>query len=320
MASGAANVVAAWTVVGIVLQGSPGWAQALPSAESASLMFPDPAQREAALQSCAPRQDNVHCLLQRLFKDDPAASAVATSLYADLGHVVGVEEEFMMDGGFRGTIRILPALPTGKERIHLQWVDHALREQDRFFTELSKRAGKPLAYQWKPLGVRFFRSYKRRTPCAYADGSGIAYNVAGSLNRSAHAVDELLFHELFHLNDALHRAWSTTALSAIHGRILKKCGTDRRCLKPFTPNSTTVKGGTYYAFQPGNGVAEYAAELAIRYYQETGAALAGGTQQKRGFKCGPEENGQAWKRLVDEFFGGVDLVPSCWKPAVSPPR
>jgi hypothetical protein len=34
---------------------------------------------------------------------------------------------------------------------------------------------------------------------------------------------------------------------------------------------------------------------------------------KRPFKCGPAENAKAWAALVEEFFGGVDLVPACTK-------
>jgi hypothetical protein len=72
-----------------------------------------------------------------------------------------------------------------------------------------------------------------------------------------------------------------------------------------------VRGGTYYAFQPGNGVPEYAAELAIRYYREHRALLAGRRLPAPAFKCGNEHNGRAWRLLVEEFFAGVDLVPAC---------
>jgi hypothetical protein len=74
-----------------------------------------------------------------------------------------------------------------------------------------------------------------------------------------------------------------------------------------------VRGGTYYAFQPnnGNGVHEYAAELAVRYFVEQGEIVARGKLARRAFKCGPAANARAWKALVDEFFGGRDLVPDC---------
>jgi hypothetical protein len=72
-----------------------------------------------------------------------------------------------------------------------------------------------------------------------------------------------------------------------------------------------VRGGTYYAFQPGNGVWEYAAELAIRYYREHRDLLAGKRAPKPPFKCGPAPNVEAWNKLVGEFFGGVDLLPPC---------
>jgi len=84
------------------------------------------------------------------------------------------------------------------------------------------------------------------------------------------------------------------------------------CLAPYAPNHTTVRGGTYYAFQPGNGVWEYAAELAVRYYREHRVILGmQKTGDRKPFKCGPEPNPTTWKLLADEFFGGVDLVPAC---------
>ena len=74
-----------------------------------------------------------------------------------------------------------------------------------------------------------------------------------------------------------------------------------------------VRGGTYYAFQQNNGnsVHEYAAELAVRYFAEQREMLSNGKLARRAFKCGPAENAQAWQALVDEFFAGRDLVPSC---------
>jgi hypothetical protein len=74
-----------------------------------------------------------------------------------------------------------------------------------------------------------------------------------------------------------------------------------------------VRGGTYYAFQPdnGDGVHEYAAELALRYYREQRALVRGEAPVLPPFKCGPEESARAWSLIVDEFFGGVDLVPDC---------
>jgi hypothetical protein len=49
----------------------------------------------------------------------------------------------------------------------------------------------------------------------------------------------------------------------------------------------------------------------VRYFVEQGEMVARGTLARRAFKCGPAENARAWKALVDEFFGGRDLVPDC---------
>ena len=75
-------------------------------------------------------------------------------------------------------------------------------------------------------------------------------------------------------------------------------------------DDTIVRGGTYYSFQPGNGVGEYAAELALRYYREQRAALRA-LPRPRPFKCGPPENARAWALVRDELFGGIDVVPPC---------
>jgi hypothetical protein len=97
--------------------------------------------------------------------------------------------------------------------------------------------------------------------------------------------------------------------------ILKRCGPSLsvKCLAPYAPNGTLVRGGTFYAFQPNNGdtVHEYAAELAVRYFKEQTELLGTGKLSRRAFKCGPAENARAWQSLVVEFFAGRDLVPPC---------
>jgi hypothetical protein len=81
-------------------------------------------------------------------------------------------------------------------------------------------------------------------------------------------------------------------------------------LKPFSPTETMMDGA-YYAFAPRSGVREYAAELALRYYREQRAAIEGKPASAPAFKCGPKENLEAWRLLIGEFFGGVDLAPAC---------
>jgi hypothetical protein len=158
------------------------------------------------------------------------------------------------------------------------------------------------------------RSVGKHTPSAYATSWTITYNVEGSLLTSAAGVEETLFHELFHLNDEEHGGWSSKTLGADYAAIVTKCGTKVACLAPYAPNSTKVRAtGTYYAFQPnnGDGVHEYAAELAVRYWKEQREIDAHGRLTHRAFKCGPAENARAWKALVDEFFAGHDDVPAC---------
>ena len=218
-----------------------------------------------------------------------------------------------MDGGFRGTIEIVPEPPDGSYRTHLKWVLAAQREIADFLDAIGARAETPIEYHHGPLDWRFFRSVDRTTPSAYAQGWEVAYNVRGSLNKSAISVRELIFHETFHLNDQQRGYWSRAALGDDVDRIVAECGTDVACLTPYAPGKTRVRGGTYYAFQPDNGdiAREYAAELAVRYFIEQRAMLAGEPLAEPAFKCGPEANAFAMQALADEFFGGVDLVPDC---------
>ena len=268
---------------------------------------------------CAEGDDpgRIRCLLGKRFDGHSSALGLALSLYEKTGSVVGVEEEYVMDGGFRGSIRIVPELPASRHEKHLRWVVSACEDFDDFFAGLSTRAHAPVKYRHAPLGWKFFRSVSRTTPSAYASGWNVAYNVSGSLHGSADAVRETLFHEIFHLNDAARLEgavpWSRKMLGGVHDAILQKCGTRAPCLAPYAPTSTMVRGGTYYAFQPNNGdaVNEYAADLATRYYRETRAVLRGEKNAAPAFKCGPAENALAWKLMVDEFFGGVDVVPEC---------
>ncbi|MEQ1854328.1 MAG: hypothetical protein ABMA01_22385, partial [Chthoniobacteraceae bacterium] len=140
------------------------------------------------------------------------------------------------------------------------------------------------------------------------------YNVEGSLLTTAPGVLETLFHELFHNNDFDHGDWSAKTLQTDYDAIIAKCKTKVACLTPYAPNKTRVKAtGNYYAFQPnnGNGVHEYAAEMAVRYFTEQRQMLRDGKLAKPAFKCGPAENARSWQALVTEFFGGRDLVPAC---------
>ena len=261
-----------------------------------------------APKSCA----DVPCLIESAYAADDKAKQLALALHRDLGDVVGVGPEEIMDGGYRGKIHLVPQLPLGKYRAHLEWVSAARRSIDAFFVELFDGQPQP-AYRWRALTLRFVRSVKKRTPSAYAFAWVIAYNVEGSLMTSESGVRETLFHELFHNNDFDHKDWSARTLQADYDAIVKKCGTKIRCLDPYAPNTTKVRGGTYYAFQQnnGNGVHEYAAELAVRYWKEQTEMLRSKKLSKKPFKCGPPQNARSWKALVDEFFAGRDLVPPC---------
>lgn len=249
-------------------------------------------------------------LIETRFAKDGKAKAIAVALYKDLETTVDVGAEEEMDGGYRGTIHLVPELPIKAHRKQLEWVAAALRSIDEFFTGIDPKP----KYRWRGLDLKFVRSVGKRTPSAYATGWTITHNVSGSLLTSARGVLETYFHELFHLNDFAHGDWSAKTLRNDYDAIVKKCGTKTKCLAPYAPNTTKVKAtGTYYAFQPNNGdaVHEYAAELAVRYFREQMEMAKTQKLSAPAFKCGPPENARAWKSLVDEFFGGHDEVPAC---------
>ncbi|MBW2453032.1 MAG: hypothetical protein JRI68_00900 [Deltaproteobacteria bacterium] len=282
-----------------------------------SLMFLGDPPPEA--QPCGEQPDEaaqIRCLLAVHYRADKQAAKAAIALYDEAGTVCGIEAPRMMDGGWRGMLKLVPHPPVGHNRRHLQWLLAAAADFNQWFVALHEDQTARARYRWQPLELRFFRSVGRTTPSAYADGWTISYNVSGSLHSSDNAVRETMFHEIFHLNDRDHGNWSERHLTPIYDSIVARCTNKWRklntaCLRPFAPHHVMVRGGTYYAFQPGNGVWEYAAELATRYYFEHREILAGRSLAKPPFKCGPQENGQSWKLLVDEFFGGIDRVPPC---------
>jgi hypothetical protein len=243
------------------------------------------------------------------FDADANAKAIATALWNDYGDVATVGADEIMDGGYRGKIHLVPQLPIHGYRQQLVWVAAAMKDIDDFFTPLANAK-----YRWKQLTIQFVRSEKKRTPSAYATDWTITHNVVGSLLTSAAGVRETYFHELFHLNDFDHGDWSSKTLAKDYAAIVKKCGIAVKCLEPYAPNTTKVRAsGTYYAFQPnnGDGVHEYAAELAVRYFKEALELRTNGKLTRRAFKCGPVENARAWRSIVAEFFGGDDPVPPC---------
>ncbi len=309
---------------------APAGAPAVTEATASRVLFGSSVPVEAA--ACATEAGRIACWLGVRYASDPEAKRLALDLYTRFGTVVGQGEAETMDGAYRGKIRLVPTLPTGSDRRHLVWLHAALDGIDRFLKALEARApsaaaAHPLRYRAAPLVVKFVRSLDgRTTPSGYALDWQYSYNVVGSLNVSAEGVLALAVHEIFHLNDTAAgahagRSWSSGALGADVHAILAKCGVttaataarSTSCLTPYTPTPLQVRGGTYYAFQPGNDIVlEYAAELATRVFAEQRAALGSGPRPGgRPFKCGPKENGRAWRSIVDEFFGGIDLVPEC---------
>ncbi len=263
--------------------------------------------------SCDTADDEIRCLIESLYADDEKSLTLALTLYDEFGDVAGIEPEYTMDGGWRGQVHIVPQRPVGANRQHLQWALAAQRDIESFVQGLQQHAGEDFRYRHTGLCWRFFDTPGKRTPSAMALDWLLAYNVSGSLNRSETSVRELIVHEVFHFHDQAANHWSRRTLGPIVDPIVHRCGEDIECLRPYAPNRTQVIGGTWYAFQPNNGdiAHEYSAELAVRHFKDHREILAGRTPSQPAFKCQTPENAQAWQALVDEFFGGVDLVDDC---------
>jgi hypothetical protein len=292
----------------------PGPRLALTASEAEEILFADEpataAPRESACPASALPRERIRCLLGLRYARDAKAEALARELFDKHGIVAGVEKEHTMNGGYRGMLHLVPELPVDAERKHLEWMAAAYRDFEAFFAALAPQ-GTPLSYRWRPITLKWFRSVKARTPSAYAIDWTIAYNLSGSLHLSGPAVRETMFHETFHLNDQAHGDWSDRALAPIFDGIVRRCGANMGCLGPYSPGTTVVKGGTYYSFQPGNGVREYAAELAVRYWKDQRVAMGQEPGPARPFKCGPKENADAWRLFVAEFFAGIDKTGPC---------
>ena len=284
------------------------------AALDAALFLDAPAGSADRLRTCAAEANPGHCLLGLRFTRDAAARTIAEDMLDRFDSPAGVERDHIMDGGYRGMIHILPRTPEGANRTHLAWVRQTLDVFATFFRDLraaAGRAGPFPRYRTTHIDFRFMESENRTTPSADALDWRIGYNVKGSLLKSQDAVTETLFHEIFHLNDQAHDDYSVKKLTDLFEQVRRKCGARTACLAPYAPGDTMVRGGTYYAFQPGNDVREYAAELAVRYFREQSAMLAKKPLAKPAFKCGPPENALAFRLFVDEFFDGVDRTPAC---------
>lgn len=270
----------------------------------------------AALSRCTQgdKAKRIACLFRLRYKRDWRARRLVMKIYKRSGWVIGAEQAQWMEGGWRGRLWLASRLPVGRHRRHLRWLRRTVKEYDRFFSALQKRARKPLRYRWKHLAVKFFHT-RQRTPSAYALDWEIGYNVSGALMRRYYNIRNTLFHEIFHLNDHAQQWWSKRALQTLYKRIIRRCTVRNklrnRCLTPYTPTRTMIRRlGIYYAFHSESGVEEYAAELAERYFREHRSILYW-KRHLRPFKCKTPENAAAWKLLAHQFFGGVDLTRKC---------
>ncbi|MFO0762202.1 MAG: hypothetical protein U0359_37530 [Byssovorax sp.] len=255
-----------------------------------------------------PDAARVRCLVALRYEDEPPSRALALTLLDETGSLAGLLPDETNDDGRGGKVHLAPARPVGDNREQLAWLIHAFRDYAEVLAGLAQKA--PLDFRDRPVDLRFFVSRDARAPSAFAVKNNVGYNLYGLLNVSEDAVREIVFHELFHLNDDRHARWSSRAIAPIYDRIIARCGRRGACLAPYAPTDTK-SDGVYYAFAQPGGAREYAAEVGVRYYREQRLMLQKKPLATRAFKCGPPENLAAWTLVSTELFGGADLVPDC---------
>lgn len=266
---------------------------------------------EGSCMSLAPH-DAAHCALDLAYADDPDARVLARDLLELTGAVPGVEQGQRIDAGYLGFVPIEPTLPIGPYRQHLVWLRDGILAIERVFAAAAQAAPKPVLFRTRPYGFRFFKTEERTYPSAYAIEGIVGYNLEGPLHDSQENVTATLFHELFHLNDEARGQWSQSALGGLLEQVVATCEDDHACFARFAPTDDRVPDGTYYPFDARTrDVREYAAEIALRWFREQRTLLEGATLAAPPFKCGADENAQAWQAIVEEFFGGLDLTGEC---------
>lgn len=266
---------------------------------------------QAACAESLPPQEHARCLIDFRFATDAEALQLARSLYDRTNTFLGVETREKIEGLRGEEVSLLPALPVGADRHHLAWLRESLEAFERFVQALGAGAPGTVRFTTHPKAFVFYRTAEPAYPSAYFVDDTIAYNLAGPLHSNPRDVQETLFHELFHLNDAQADGWSERALGGIFRTITARCH-DHECFAAYAPHSTVVHDGTFYAFDHRTGdVREYAAELALRYFLEQRAALEAAPAFAPPFKCLTRLNRIAWDRLAEDFFGGFDHTPEC---------
>src|SRR5262249_2231400 len=130
-----------------------GFARRLPIASMVfGVLIASQAPHAATAASSSPTRTAV----AERFRSDPHPARLALDLFDATGDEVDVLSPQRIDGGYRGMIQLVPALPVGSDRKHLAWVASALRDFDEFFAAMGARGATP-RYRWRALKLRFYR-------------------------------------------------------------------------------------------------------------------------------------------------------------------
>ncbi|MBK7539385.1 MAG: hypothetical protein IPI49_29305 [Myxococcales bacterium] len=145
----------------------------------------------AAVAPAQVTRDVIECMLTERYRKDRKAQDLALAFYRTSGSVAGVGEPETMDGGYRGTIRLVPQL-TGAHRLHLARVlaaSASFKSCSPIVRGRRRRAAVSLAQPGRALRALGGQAHAQRICVDWT----VTYNVRGSLLGSADGVRETLF-------------------------------------------------------------------------------------------------------------------------------
>ena len=86
---------------------------------------------DAEAPDCRTDPDPIACMIDARFAKDAKAQTNARERYKTSGDLAALGVDEFMDGGFRGKIHLVPELPIGAYRKHLEWIAGTPRRSRR---------------------------------------------------------------------------------------------------------------------------------------------------------------------------------------------
>ena len=96
---------------------------------------------DAEAPDCRTDPDPIACMIDARFAKDAKAQTIARERYKTSGDLAALGVDEFMDGGFRGKIHLVPELPIGAYRKHLEWIAATAATFETFY--VPSNAGRP---------------------------------------------------------------------------------------------------------------------------------------------------------------------------------